>query len=77
MRCQFCGKDHAWEIVDRAPASAKLISLKAEDCLARSVQSELSALLTWNPDIRDLHERMAQQWYRLALEHESKADALR
>ena len=77
MQCQFCGKRHGWEIVDRAPASAKLFSLKSEECLARSVQSELSALLTWNPAIRALHERMAQQWYRLALEHEWKADELR
>jgi len=76
MRCRFCGQDHAWEIVEHMPAAAVLMSIKAEDLLARSVQSDVYASETNDPDIREMHERLSAQWYQLALEHEAKAAAL-
>jgi len=76
MRCRFCGEEHAWKVVRRVPATAVLMSTKAEDFLGRSVQSEAYAAQATDPGIRDLYARMADQWYRLAIEHEAKAAAL-
>jgi hypothetical protein len=77
MKCRFCDRAHAWELVTQLPAAAALMSIKAEDFLGRCVQSETYAARTRDPGIRELHERMAGQWYRLALEHEAKADVRR
>jgi len=33
MRCRFCGQDHPWEIIDKAPEAAALMSIRAEDFL--------------------------------------------
>jgi len=76
MHCRFCGQDHAWEVVESLPADAALMSIRAEDFMGRSVQSETHAAQATDPGIRDLYERMAGQWYRLAIEHEAKAAAL-
>lgn len=76
MRCRFCGEEHSWKVVRRVPATAALMSTKAEDFLGRSVQSEAYAAQATDPGIRDLYARMADQWYRLAIEHEAKAAAL-
>lgn len=76
MRCRFCGEEHSWKVVERAPAAAALMSTKAEDYLGRSVQSEAYAVQATDPGIRDLYKRMAEQWYRLAIEQEAKAAAL-
>ena len=76
MQCRFCGHDHVWEIVDHLPATAALMSIRAEDFLGRSVQSDVLAAEAMDPMVRDLHERLSAQWYRLALEQEAKAAAL-
>jgi hypothetical protein len=44
--------------------------------LARAAQSDTYAAETADPDIREMYRRMAGQWYRLAVEHEARADAL-
>jgi len=77
MPCRFCGSEHTWEIVDKVPDAAALLSIRAEDYLARSVQSDTHAVETADPDLREMYRRMAGQWYRLAVEHEARADALR
>src|SRR5215471_3696198 len=66
MPCRFCGDSHRWEIVDRAPEAASLMSVRAEDFLGRSVQSEANAAQVSDRDIREMHLRMATQWWRLA-----------
>jgi len=77
MPCRFCGGRHPWEIVEHAPDLAALMSLRAEDFLGRSVQSEFHASQARDRAIRELHQRMAAQWYRLAVEREATGDALR
>ena len=76
MRCKFCGQDHVWEVVKRIPAAAVLMSIKAEDCLGRSVQNDMLAARATNLHIRALHEQLSGQWFDLAIEHEAKANAL-
>ena len=77
MPCRFCGDSHRWELVDEEPVSAALMSVRAEDYLGRSVQSEAKAAQATDRDIREMHLRLATQWYRLAAEAEATADALR
>lgn len=74
--CRFCGGEHNWELAGKVPAAAALMSLRAENFLGRSVQSEELAARAVDPDIREMHRRMAGQWYRLAVEHETRADLL-
>jgi len=76
MRCRFCGQDHPWEAVEQAPDVRALMSLRAEDFLGRSLQSDVHAATAADPGIRELYERMASQWFRLAIESEDKANAL-
>jgi len=76
MRCRFCGQDHPWEVVQHMPAAAVLMSIRAEDFLGRSVQSDVLAAGAADPGVRAQHERMSGQWYRLAVEQEAKAAAL-
>lgn len=77
MHCRFCGDSHKWEMVESVPEASALMSLRAEDFLGRCIQSDFYAAQARDPDIRELHERIAGQWYRLSVEHEAKADALR
>lgn len=74
--CRFCGQEHAWEIVDKVPEAAVLMSIRAEDFLGRSVQNEAYAAQAADPAIRELYQRIAGQWYQLAIEHETKAGLL-
>jgi len=74
--CRFCGQEHAWEIVDKVPEAAALMSLRAEDFLGRSIQSDAYAAQATEPGIRELYQRMAGQLYQLAIEHETKAGLL-
>lgn len=76
MRCLFCGRDHKWEAVERAPEAFALMSLKAEEFLGRSVESEAYAAKAMDPGIRDLYERLAGQWFRLAMHQEDQANGL-
>jgi len=76
IQCRFCGEDHPWEVVEHMPAAAVLMSIKAEDCLGRSVQNDVLAAGATNLHIRALHEQLSAQWYDLAIEHEAKAAAL-
>jgi len=76
MQCRFCGQDHAWDVVEYLPATAALMSIRAEDCLGRSVQNDMFAAQATDLRIRALHEQISAQWYRLAIEHEAKAAAL-
>ena len=76
MQCRFCGQEHVWEVVEKLPVDAALMSIRAENFLARCVQSETFAVEASDPVVRNLHERMAGQWYQLAIEHEAKAAAL-
>jgi hypothetical protein len=76
MRCRFCGGEHPWDIVDRTPEVAAILSVRAEDFLGRSVQSDAYAAQAKDPAIRALYERMARQWFVLAVEQETRADAL-
>ena len=76
LRCLFCGRDHKWEAVERAPEVFALMSLKAEEFLGRSVESESYAAKAMDPGIRELYERLAGQWFRLAMHHEDQANGL-
>lgn len=76
MRCPFCGCDHKWEVVERSPEVFVLLSLKAEEFLGRSVESEAYAAKSTDPGIRELYERLAGQWFRLAMHHEDQANGL-
>ena len=77
MICRFCGQNHAWEVVERLPTTAALMSIKAEDFLARSIQSEFHAIQSRSQGMAEMHQRLAAQWHRLAVEAEKTADALR
>lgn len=77
IKCRFCDQEHAWELIERVPDASALMSIKAEDYLGRSVQSEAYAAQAKEPDVRALYQRMAGQWYRLAIESEEKAAALK
>src|SRR5262245_51563755 len=72
MRCRFCGQDHQWEAVEQAPAIVTRMSLRAEDFLGRAVQSDAHAANATDPAVRQLYERMAGQWYQLAVESEGR-----
>jgi len=76
MRCKFCGDEHAWEVIERTPKLATLLSRRAEDFLGRAAQSDAYAAQATDPAIRKSYERMASQWFRLAVEQEAKSDAL-
>jgi len=76
LRCLFCGQTHKWEAVERAPDVFTLMSLRAEEFLGRSVESEVHAARAMDPGIRDLYERMAGQWFRLAVHHEDQANGI-
>jgi hypothetical protein len=76
LRCQFCGQDHKWEVVERVPEVVSLMSLRAEEFLGRSVESEAYAAKAMDPGIRALYERLAGQWFRLAVHHEEQANGL-
>jgi len=66
MRCRFCGQDHAWELVERIPQAAVLMSQEATDCLRRSLLSGANAARAVDADVRELYQRMAGRWFRLA-----------
>ena len=74
MHCRFCGQDHRWEAVEQAPEVFALMSLKAEEFLGRSVESETYAAKSGDPGIRALYERLAGQWFQLAIHHEDQAN---
>jgi hypothetical protein len=76
MICKFCGQEHKWEAVEQAPEAAFLMSLKAEEFLGRSVESEAYAAKSTDPGIRNLYERLAGQWFRLAVHHEDQANGI-
>ena len=76
MLCKFCGREHRWEAVERAPEVSALMSVKAEEFLGRSVESEAYAAKSNDPGIRSLYERLAGQWFRLAVHHEDQANGL-
>lgn len=76
MICRFCGQEHPWELVDRWPEMFALMSLKAEDYLARSVHCDALAADADDPQARKVYARVAQQWFELAVEYETKADAV-
>lgn len=76
MRCKFCGLDHRWETVEKVPEARALMSLRAEEFLGRSVESEAYAARAADPGIRELYERLAGQWFRLAVHHEDQANGL-
>ena len=76
MRCRFCGQDHRWETVEQAPEASALMSLKAEEFLGRSVESDAYAAKAADPGIRALYERLAGQWFQLAIHHEDQASGI-
>jgi len=76
MVCRFCGREHQWEAVEHAPEAFVLMSLKAEEFLGRSVESEAYAAKSGDPGIRALYERLAGQWFRLAVHHEDQAKGI-
>jgi hypothetical protein len=45
--------------------------------LARSVLNDAYAAKSEDPWVRELYERMAQQWFDLAVEHEDKASSFK
>jgi hypothetical protein len=65
------------ELVERVPEVFTYMSLKAENCLARSVLNDAYAAKSEDPWVRELYERMAQQWFDLAVEHEDKASSFK
>jgi hypothetical protein len=74
MQCRFCGQDHAWEIVDRIPEVAGLMSRAATDCLRRSLQSDANAARAIDADVRALYERMAGRWFEQAIKRNQPVD---
>lgn len=76
LRCLFCGRTHKWEAVERAPEAFAVMSVRAEEFLGRSVESEAYAAKAADPGIRELFERPAGQWFRLAVHHEEQASGL-
>jgi hypothetical protein len=62
--------------VERVPGAAAQMSLKAEEFLARGIQSEAYAAKAADPDVRHMFEQIATQWHRLAVDREAKADVL-
>ena len=75
--CRFCGDEHTWELIEHLPATAALMSLKAEGFLGRAIEDESNAAKVLDPETRDLYERIAGQWYELAADHEAKAEILK
>ena len=75
--CKFCAREHAWELVDRVPGDCAVMSLLPGTFFGRSVKS--AELATWaiDPDIRQEYERMADKWYQLAVDYETRTHALR
>lgn len=67
MQCRFCGQKHRWEIVERIPKAALLMSAGAKDCLRRSLQSDANAARAIDADVRALYERIAGRWFQLAV----------
>jgi hypothetical protein len=74
LQCRFCGQDHAWEIVDRIPRAAVLMSRAATDCLRRSLQSDANAARAIDADVRALYERMAGRWFQQAIKRDQPVD---
>jgi hypothetical protein len=70
LQCRFCGRDHAWEVVDRIPKAAGLMSRAATDCLRRSLQSDANAARAIDADVRALYERMAGRWFQQAIKRD-------
>lgn len=67
MQCRYCGRAHGWDIVERIPKAAMLMSGAAKDCLRRSLQSDANAARAVDADVRALYERMARRWFQLAV----------
>jgi hypothetical protein len=67
VQCRLCGQGHVWEIVERIPNAALLMSRAAKDCLRRSLLSDANAARAIDTDVRALYERMAGRWFRLAV----------
>jgi hypothetical protein len=67
MQCRVCGKEHAWEVVDRIPKTAGLMSRAATDCVRRSLESDANAARSIDADVRALYERMAGRWFQQAM----------
>jgi len=76
MHCRFCGQHHRWEAVEQAPEACALMSLRAEEFLGRSVESEAYAAKAADAGIRGLYERLAGQWFQLAIYHEDQANGI-
>ena len=75
--CKFCGQAHIWELVERVPDDCAVMSLLSETFFGRSVESAELATHATDPALRQAYERMADEWHKLAIEYEIKADALR
>jgi hypothetical protein len=74
VQCRFCGQDHAWEVVERIPEAAALMSRGATECLRRSLQSDANAARAVDADVRALYERMAGRWFRQAIKRDQPLD---
>jgi hypothetical protein len=72
LQCRFCGQDHCWEVVERIPKAAALMSRGAADCLRRSLQSDANAARAVDADVRKLYERMAGRWFQLAVKRDQQ-----
>jgi hypothetical protein len=74
MQCRVCGKEHAWEVVDRIPRAAELMSRAATDCVRRSLQSDANAARAIDADVRALYERMAGRWFQQAMKRDQRVE---
>lgn len=75
--CKFCAWEHTWELVERVPDDCAVMSLLPGTFFGRSVESAELATQAIDPDIRQEYERMADKWYKLAVEYEARAHAPR
>jgi len=48
------------------------MSEKSEDCMRRCVQSAGYAARSCDPELRELYKRMAQRWFRRAVEEKTR-----
>ena len=74
VQCRFCGQDHGWEVVERIPEAAALMSRGATECLRRSLQSDANAARAVDADVRALYERMAGRWFQQAIKRDQPGD---
>jgi len=76
VSCRFCGSPHTWQVVDQEPRWVMPMSLRAESYLGLSVEAEMFAANATDGVARETYGRIANIWYRLAIQFEAAAQRL-